>query len=841
MTITCPKCQHENPDNSIYCGKCTTPLKTSEKAPKQHTETLEALKEELTTGSTFAERYQIIEELGKGGMGKVYKAIDTEIKEKIAVKLLKPEISADQNTIERFQNEMKLARQISHKNVCRMYHLGKDEGSYYITMEYVSGEDLKSMIRMTKHLSVGAVLSIGKQICEGLAEAHSLSIVHRDLKPQNIMIDKGGNVKVMDFGIARSLREKGITGSGVMIGTPEYMSPEQAEAKDIDLRTDIYSFGVILYEMATGRAPFEGDTALSIAMKHKGEIPQDPKELNPNISDDLCNVIQKCLEKDKKDRYQSADEILTELDNVEKGIPTTERIIPEKKPLTSKEITVTFGLKKLLVPALIFIGIIIVGLVIWQAMPEKEVVPVGPTKPSIAVLPFQDLSPEKNQEYFCDGLAESIINALTKVKDLRVPARASSFSFKGKERDIQEIGNRLNVNTILEGSVQKAGNRIRITAQLIKVADESHLWSEQYDRDLDDVFSIQDNITFAIIDKLKVELLGNARDNVVKRYTNSREAYDSYLRGQWIFNNKFTAEDWKKAISHYNRAIEIDPNFSLAYVGLALIHTSSAFYDFISPNDAIPKYKDALYHALMIDNELPEAIGLSGYARFRFEWDWSGAEAEMKRALELNPNVAVIHRYYAKFLMAICQIDQALDEYLISLEIDPSIFAQSEYAMFLYYARRYDDAIKLCKKLLEIDPDYPLIHYFLGACYVQKPQFQEAISSLEKSVELSGRSTELLANLAYCYAASGNKEKALGVLEELNEQSAAQYVSSIFISPVYALLQDNDKAFELLELAYKERDPDLIWLKVDPYFDVIRSDPRYEAMLKKLGLSRVSE
>jgi serine/threonine protein kinase len=325
----------------------------------------------LATGSIFAERYEVIEELGKGGMGKVYKVFDKKIKEKVALKLLKPEIASDEETIERFRNELKYARKIAHRNVCRMFDLGEEQGTHYITMEYVSGEDLKSELIRMGPLSAGKAISIAKQVCEGLAEAHRLGVVHRDLKPQNIMIDRKGNAKIMDFGIARSLRGKGITAAGVMIGTPEYMSPEQVEGKEADQRADIYSLGIILYEMLTGRVPFEGDTPFSVAYKQKNEAPSDPKKFNPQIPDGLCQLVLRCMEKEREKRYQSAEEISSELSKIERGIPTTERIVPKRKPFTSREVTVTFGIKKLFIPALVLIVLVIAGFVIWKVIPKK--------------------------------------------------------------------------------------------------------------------------------------------------------------------------------------------------------------------------------------------------------------------------------------------------------------------------------------------------------------------------------------------------------------------------------------------------------------------------------------
>ncbi|NOR11621.1 MAG: protein kinase, partial [Candidatus Aminicenantes bacterium] len=499
--MKCQKCQHTNPPDTIYCGKCATPLESKDGVSLSQTHTLQIPTKALLRGSTFANRYDVLEELGRGGMGRVYKVFDKRIREEIALKLLRSDIADDPQVVERFSNELKFARKIVHKNVGRMYDLGEEEGILYITMEFVPGEDLKAFIKRASQLSIGKSIAIVEQVCEGLVEAHKLGVVHRDLKPQNIMIDKAGNAHIMDFGIARSLNAEGITDAGVIIGTPEYMSPEQVGGEDVDQRSDLYSLGIILYEMVSGRVPFQSDSAFAVGMKHKSEKPQAPQTIDPQIPDNLNRMILKCLEKEKERRFQTAEEILSELKLIKESITTTREISGELKTITAPRA---------------------------QEAEEK----------SIAVLPFVDLSPQKDQEYFCDGLSEELINSLTHISELRVPARSSSFSFKRKDIDIREVGKALNVQTVLEGSVRKAGNRLRITAQLINVADGYHMWSERYDRDMDDIFAIQDEISLAIVDNLKVKLLKGEKTKIVKRHTVNEEAYNLYLKGRYFWNRR---------------------------------------------------------------------------------------------------------------------------------------------------------------------------------------------------------------------------------------------------------------------------------------------------------------
>jgi serine/threonine protein kinase len=560
--MKCPKCHFENPDDTLYCGKCAAPLKPSEEISAPLTETLETPKEELTTGSTFADRYKIIEELGKGGMGKVYKVIDKEINTKVALKLIKPEIAADEKTIERFRNELKTAREITHKNVCRMYDLNKEKGAYYITMEYVPGEDLKGMIRMTGQLSVGATVNIGKQVCEGLAEAHKLGVVHRDLKPQNIMIDKEGNARIMDFGIARSLKTKGITGAGAMIGTPEYMSPEQVEGKEADQESDIYSLGIILYEMAAGRVPFEGETPISVAVKHKTETPRNPQELNAHVPLDLSQVILKCLEKDKAKRYQSAAEVRSELARIAKDIPSAERAILKRK---IKKWKITEIKRK----RPVIYGGIAVLLILLIAGGISLIIGRRQAMDSIAVLPLKNLSGDPAQEYLADGMTEALIGELGKISALRrIISSTSVMRYKGTEKSLPEIAKELNVSAVVEGSVLLVGDQVRIMAQLIEARKDRLMWTHSYERDLRDILALQRELASSIAKEIKIAVTPEEEERLSRVRPINPEAHQFYLKGRYLWNKR-TGEDLEKALEYFEQSIEKDPNYALAYAGLA--------------------------------------------------------------------------------------------------------------------------------------------------------------------------------------------------------------------------------------------------------------------------------
>ena len=822
--MKCLKCHTENTSDSQFCKKCATPLPSSEDISISHTKTLKTPIRGLAISSIFASRYEILKELGKGGMGEVYRVRDKKLDEEMALKILKPEIATDERIIERFRNELKLARKITHKNVCRMHDFHEEEGTPFITMEYVEGEDLKSLVKRKGKLPEEEALSKAKQVCEGLVEAHGLGVVHRDLKPQNIMIDSKSNAKIMDFGIARSVETKGVTETGVMIGTPDYISPEQAEGEEADQRSDIYSLGVILYEMVTGKVPFEGDTALSVALKHKAQVPKEPRKVNPEVSDDLSRLILICMEKDRERRYQKAEALLSDLKNIEEGLPLGTKIKPRRETIVA-----TLIRKKLLIPTLI-VALAIIALVVWQLLPK------APSITSIAVLPFEDQSPNKDQEYFCDGLSEELINRLTNIESLRVPAKTSSFFFKGKRSSIQEIGKALNVNMILGGSLRKAGNKLRITVQLVNVIDGYTIWSNKYESNLEDYFALWDEISLAIVDNLKIKLLGEERAKLVKRHTENLEAYNLYVKGRY-FLDKGTEEDMEKSLDYFQQAIEEDPSYAPAYVGKADCYILLADFGYLSSKEAYPKLRAAAEKALEMDDTLAGAYASLGYVKYRYDWDWAGAEKDFKRALDLDPNYGYAHLSYSLYLSDMGRHDEAIKEAKRGLESDPlSLDFNNALGWILYLARRYDHEIEQFQNLLEIDQNYWVAYNNLARAYAGKGMYKKAIVEAQKAIELSGRNMMAIATLGYIYALAERRDEARKVLDDLLELSKKEHVASFYVALVYTCLGQKDQAFECLEKAYEEHDVYLSQLKVFPLFDSLRSDPRYKALLKKMNL-----
>ncbi|NIM57944.1 MAG: protein kinase [Candidatus Aminicenantes bacterium] len=775
MGVECPKCKTENTSDSEFCKKCATPLPSSKDIPV--TETLETPTEELTRGTVFADRYEIIEELGKGGMGKVYRVEDKKIKEEVALKLIKPEIASDKKTIARFSNELKMARKIAHRNVCKMYDLGEEKGTHYITMEYVPGEDLKSFIRRAGLLSAGKTVFIAKQVVEGLTEAHRLGVIHRDLKPQNIMIDEEGNARIMDFGIARAARGKGITAAGVMVGTPEYMSPEQAEVKEVDQRSDIYSLGVILYEMVTGRVPFEGETALGIAMKHKSEMPQDPKEINAQIPDDLSKVILRCMEKAREKRYQSAGEVRAELIKIQKGIPTTEHVAPRKKPITSKEITVSFSLRKLFVPAAI-LGVVVIALVvIWLVMRQREPAFAPKIENSIAIISFENQTGDKAYDYLQKAIPNLLITSLEQAGGLyvmtweRMHDLLDQMGKKDVENIDRDLGFRLcrieGVVALVRGSFVKAGDMFATDVKVLDVETKRLLKGvSSRGEGVDSILKTQ-------IDELSKEIfegIGAARPEiepskitVAEVTTGSMEAYRYFLSGAENVR-KFYNEDARKDLE---KAVDIDPTFATAYLYLAGAYGGLGNIE--ARDRAINKAKSFSEKATEKERLLIEA----GFIQY-IERDMGKLGNILRQITEKYPREKIAHQALGSFFLNAGFYKQAIEQFNKALELDPG-FAECHNALGYTYIRLedYEKAIEHFKEYMSLNPGEPNPHDSIADAYVFIGRLDEAVSHYKEAVRIKSEFPSYF-KLGYIYALKEEPVESMKWIDKYISMSSSE-------------------------------------------------------------------
>jgi serine/threonine protein kinase/Tfp pilus assembly protein PilF len=711
-----------------------------EEKPAELTKTIESPTDELATGTTFANRYQIIEELGKGGMGRVYKALDTEIDEKVALKLLRPEISADEKMIRRFRKELKTARQISHKNVCRMYDIGTKKGIRYITMEYVSGEDLKSSMKRMGQFTVGKAVFTAKQICEGLAEAHKLGIIHRDLKPQNIMIDEFGNVRIMDFGIARSLKSEEITKPGEIIGTRVYMSPEQSEGKEVDQRSDIYSVGLILYEMLANRLPFEEDIPLSVATKHMEGPLKDPMEYNPQVSDDLNRLILKCLEKEKEKRYQSAEELFSDLDKIDSGISTTERIVPERIPSTSREITVRFDLKKLLIPGLIVVAAIIIGVLVWQLFLKKGLsIPEG--KPSLAVMYFKNNTGDAGLDHWREMIADSFVADLNQSKYIDVLSSESVFQIlndlnqlKAKTYSsniLKQVGARGGVNHVLVGDYAKAGDTIRIHVNLIDVRRNKTIATETDEGiGAENIFAMVDRLTKKIKGRFDLtdEQFADDLDREVSQITTSSpEAFKYYVEGR----RKHTEGEYRQSIELMEKAVAIDPDFAMAYRSLAMSYSSMGLS---------PQRTEYIQKAMELSDRLSEKelYQIQGDFCSESEETYDLAIEAFTKLLNLYPDDTTASHNLALIHYNIEELDKAQEYFERCMEAKTEFVGTFTSLADVHMMKgQYDKAEEVLRYFLENVSNNAWIHQYLVFNYICRRQFHIAQAEMDIAVPLA--------------------------------------------------------------------------------------------------------
>jgi serine/threonine protein kinase/Tfp pilus assembly protein PilF len=774
VAIKCPNCDTDNPDTSRFCADCGTQIVSN-----QDVSITKTIQDPIvSSGKTIADKYKILAELGRGGMGVVYKAKDTKLKRTVALKFFPTELTQDKEAKRRFVQEAQAAAALEHPNICTVYEVDEAEGQTYIAMSYIEGQSLKEKLK-DGPLDVDEAKDIAIDVAEGLKEAHEKGIVHRDIKPANIMLTKKGQAKITDFGLAKLSWGIDLTKPSTIMGTVAYMSPEQARGEEVDHRTDIWSLGAMLYEALTGERPFKvtHDQAVLYAILNEDPVPIT--KIRKNIPKVFEKTVRKALEKNPKKRYSDMEAMLADLMAV------------GKKPVS-----------------------------------------VSADKPSIAVLPFVNMSADPENEYFSDGLAEDLINALTKIPELHVVARTSSFAFKGEKTDIREIGQKLNVDNLLEGSVRKVGNRARITAQLIKVKDGYHLWSDRYDRDMEDVFAIQDEITEKIMDKLTVALDVEEKKPEEQRPVNF-EAYDFYLKGRYYLN-KFEMD---KALTYYQHAIEKDPDYALAYASIAEVYTLlSTGFDILPAKDAMPKAREAAQKALKLDPNLAEAYVSLGLVALSYDWDRLATKKYFEKALELNPNSATAYQwfeFYWTYMMG--DLETATAQLERALELDPlNYLIRIRLGFMDIFKGDQESAINKFEALYDFEPNYLLLYLSLATAYALKGDFDNALAYGKKMLEAGPRAVASVGNMGWFYAMSGKKEKAYELLAELEERSKKGYVSSFWTALIYGALGELDKSFEWFEKAYEERDANMIYITVVPLFNV-RKDPRFKQLLLKMG------
>ena len=715
----------------------------------------------------------------------------------VALKLLSPTLRASKKDIEALFQEARALSRLNHPNVATIYEVDDSADQPFMALEYLPGGTLRTKIHKSRHngaagLGVRAVVGYARQIARGLAHAHRHGIIHRDVKTDNALLTAEDTVKLTDFGVAlvagRPSESDGAT------GTVAYMSPEQAQGLEIDHRSDIFSFGVLLFESATGQVPYAGQPGAAMLYDIVNTAVPRIQQFRDDLPESFERLVDKTLAKHPQERYQSMEEVLTELERVRDEL----------------------------------------------SLGTTRVHPVEPPDPTISVLPFVDMSPDHDQEYFCDGITEEIIGALTAVKGLKVVSRTSSFQFKGQAYDVRQVGEQLGVRTILEGSVRKLGNRFRITAQHINVSDGYHLWSQRFDREMEDVFVVQDEISQAIVENLRLKLVPGQRKQIVKKRTEDVEAYSQYLQGRYHLNRR-TYQDISKAIECFEQANCKDCHFAYPFAGLAEAYLLLGFggYPEPDPEGALEKAKEAALQAVGMDESSSDAHTALALVYYRKDWNWSAAEKEFRRAIELNDGYATAHHQFAMFLAAINRLDEALSEIRRAYELDPlAPIIATAVGRILHFCRRYDEAINQFRKTMELHPEFSGAYFDLGVSYGQKGLYREALETFEQLRQFGGDVVRELATMAIAYIRLGDRGKARSYLDELERVAETRRLSPTTWA-ILEMAQGNlDRAFDYFEEAHSRHDPTLVYIQCEPTFDDLRTHPRYGELIERIGFPR---